>query len=193
MSRLEKKFVNSKRHGQSNIKILKQMLGRVSLEEVKRVLEVGCGVGTVASYLNIEYGKEVVGTDVDPEQIDLAMKHYQENHRLRFFEADTTRLPFEDAEFDLALSFMVLHHISEWKKALQEVNRVLRPDGFYLINDFVLSNLARNILKPIARNSGVFSLKELMNELKALNFELVFDKGPIWLPIGKYSGVFRKV
>ena len=77
----------------------------------------------VASHLSEQYQWDVTGIDLDPEQIEIAEGDHTEDQRLRFFEADTTELPFEDREFDMVLCFDVLHHIPDWDKALSEISR----------------------------------------------------------------------
>ena len=94
MSELEKKFVNSRRHAQRNLKLLGPLLDQIDLDYVTTVLEIGCGAGIVAATLKEKYNMNVTGTDVDLEQIEIAKKYHQENESLRFFEADATRLPF---------------------------------------------------------------------------------------------------
>ena len=74
-------------------------------------MEVGCGNGAVSNYVAVKYPLEVVGTDIDLDQIQLAQQHISNLKNLRFFEADATNLPFADSEFDLVLSFGVMHHI----------------------------------------------------------------------------------
>lgn len=89
----------------------------------------------LASYLAKRYKWNVTGIDLDPEQIERAKSDNVENEYLKFFVADVTNLPFENREFNMVLSFDVLHHIPNWDKALNEICRVLRPEGFYILND----------------------------------------------------------
>ncbi|MCK4583812.1 class I SAM-dependent methyltransferase, partial [candidate division WOR-3 bacterium] len=111
IGKLEKIFVNRRKEAEKSIKIAERLFRQIDLSNVKKVLEVGCGIGVVSSYLAKRYGWNVTGIDLDPEQIERAKKDNTENEYLRFFEADVTQLPFEDREFDMILSFDVLHHI----------------------------------------------------------------------------------
>ena len=143
ISRLEKIYVNSRKQAEKNLEIVERLFTQVDLGNVRRVLEVGCGIGAVASHLPEKYQWDVTGIDLDPEQIEIAKKDNVENEHLEFFEADVTELPFRDGEFDSVLSFDVLHHIPDWDKALPEIGRVLRPKGFYLLNDLALAKLLK--------------------------------------------------
>ncbi|MBK7975511.1 MAG: methyltransferase domain-containing protein [Deltaproteobacteria bacterium] len=49
--------------------------------------------------------------------------------------ADAERLPFEDARFDAAVEFGILHHVPGWRTALVELARVLKPGGHFWFED----------------------------------------------------------
>jgi ubiquinone/menaquinone biosynthesis C-methylase UbiE len=177
ISKFEKKFVNSKWQARRNIKIVEKLLGQIDLSDVKKVLEAGCGIGVLASYLAGKYKWEVTGIDLDSEQIERAKKDYTENEHLRFLEADTTELPFEDNEFDMVLSFDVLHHIPCWDKAVEEISRVLKQKGFYILEDLSTSN--SKILKRLFKNYfGVFTADSVRRDLKRNHFKILYEEIP---------------
>jgi len=100
----------------------------------EEVLEVGCGVGTDL----VEYarnGSIVSGVDLGEDQVNLTKLNF-ELRNLSYKEiqrADAENLPFENESFDLVFSFGVLHHTSNTQKAIDEVHRVLKPDGQAII------------------------------------------------------------
>ncbi len=192
MSQLEKKFVNSKKHAAENQRILEGMFVRIDLSGIREALEIGCGVGFLSAYLNEKYGMKVTGTDVDPEQIELARKHHEENEHLRFLEADATKLPFEDTEFDMVLSFKVLHHIGSWDRALEEIHRVLRPKGYYVFNDIACSNMTVKFLRPLVKYHGVYRAKDISRFLEGRNFEIVHKEKPKGMLFQHHSLLFKK-
>ena len=51
MLKFEKKFVNSKKHAQTNIKKIEQLFQNIDLSTIHNVLEIGCGAGMLANYL----------------------------------------------------------------------------------------------------------------------------------------------
>lgn len=95
----------------------------------KRVLEIGCGVGTDLSQF-AKHGAIVTGIDLTQAGIELAKKRF-EVLRLEgdLKVADAENLPFEDGYFDLVYSFGVLHHTPDTQKAINEAYRVLKPNG----------------------------------------------------------------
>jgi ubiquinone/menaquinone biosynthesis C-methylase UbiE len=119
-------------------KVYDELVTQADLSDGLRVLEIGCGTGNVTVRAKrAAPGADVVGTDPDP----LALARSQRKARgllgIRFERAYAQQLPFEDGEFDRALSSMMLHHLDEDVKAgaLAEVYRVLRPGGQFHIVD----------------------------------------------------------
>lgn len=93
----------------------------------KDVLEIGCGNGYGALLLNQMRPKSYLGLDVMEEQIALARKDYPQ---FEFLLKDAADLgPIADASRDVVVIFGVLHHIPAWRNVLDEIVRVLRPDG----------------------------------------------------------------
>ena len=174
ISRLEKIFVNNKKVAAKNIEIAERLFTQVDLSNVGMVLEVGCGIGVVASHLSEKYQWKVTGIDLDPEQIEIARNDNPENEHLKFLEADVKELPFEDGEFDAVLSFDVLHHIPDWDKALHEISRVSRPKGWYFLNDLTLPRFTARIYK----DCGVFAADDVINHLRENGFAVAYAEKP---------------
>ena len=179
MSELEKKFVNSIKQAKKNIEIAERLFEQTNLNNVRNVLEVGCGIGFLTSYLAKEYKWNVTGIDLDSEQVKRAKIDNKENDYLRFFEADATDLPFENNEFDVILSFDVLHHIPNWDKALNEISRVLRLNGIYILNDLALPRFTAKTFKDLLNNyMGVYSVDDIVNQLKRNNLDILYMERP---------------
>jgi len=177
IGKLEKLWVNSKWQSHKNIKIAEPLFDQVNMDNVKRVLEVGCGNGVLSSYLAEKYGWNVTGIDIDPEQIKIAKMDYEEKDNLMFIEADATELPHGNNEFDLVLSFDVLHHVPNWGKAVEEINRILKPESLYILSDLAYSGLRFQMLRNFLGNyMSVFTVDEFTNCLKSNNFDIIYEK-----------------
>ena len=93
----------------------------------KDVLEIGCGNGYGGYLLNQLGPKSYIGLDVMEEQIEIARRDFPQ---YKFIIQDATDLSqFADASKDVVIIFGVLHHIPEWPKTLDEITRVLKPNG----------------------------------------------------------------
>lgn len=192
MSKFEKKFVNSRKHAQTNIEKIEQLFRNIDISNIRNVLEVGCGAGMLASYLSEKYQMKVTGTDVDPEQIEVAKGFHKENAQLNFFAADATDLPFKNSQFDLVLSFMVMHHINNWRMAFEEINRVLKPGGIFIIKDLSYSQLTSKVLGLLSNNYGVYTFDDITFFLKEKDFDLVLLEAPGGILFKQFSLVLQK-
>jgi SAM-dependent methyltransferase len=95
-----------------------------------RVLDVGCGPGTITLGLAEAVAPgEVVGVDIVEDRLHLARAAAEERAlaNVRFEPGDIHRLPFGEGEFDAALAHGVLEHLPDPLAALGEMRRVLRP------------------------------------------------------------------
>jgi ubiquinone/menaquinone biosynthesis C-methylase UbiE len=97
-----------------------------------KVIDCGCGPGTITIGLaQLVAPGRVTGTDIGSSQIAIARENAssQEISNIEFIEANINQLPFADNSFDVAFSHAVLEHLHSPVKVLQELLRVLKPDG----------------------------------------------------------------
>ena len=146
------------------------VLKRLGLDlKDKDVLEIGCGNGYGARLIHQHSPHSYVGIDVMEEQVKKARLRYPQ---YQFLIQDATDLSqFGDASKDVVIIFGVLHHIPEWRKVIDEIARVLKPNGgtFFLeeprgtdvkLFDFFFrwghpdSDFGLNALEECLRSSG---------------------------------------
>jgi len=108
------------------LQVLNRYLGNGDRDR-RRILDVGCGTGTMLTYL-ASYGK-AQGVDIDEEAIGYCRERGLTDVRLGSAET----LPFEDGSFDLVTALDVVEHLDDDAAALREIHRVLRPGGKLLM------------------------------------------------------------
>ncbi len=97
----------------------------------KRVIDIGCGEGYGPALL-AESAVDVIGVDIAPEVVGHARNEYHAPN-LSFEVMDVNSLDVPDNSLDLAISLQVIEHLTDESGYLEEIARVLGPDGGALI------------------------------------------------------------
>jgi SAM-dependent methyltransferase len=120
-----------------SIQLYHHVAGAVDLTD-RDVLEVGCGRGGGASYImRYLHPRSVIGVDFCKGAIDFCTWHYDMDG-MEFVRGDAEKLRFDDASFDAVVNIESSHCYGHVDRFLQEVCRVLRPEGHFLYADFRL-------------------------------------------------------
>ena len=118
----------------------KALLEQAALRPGQRVLDVGCGTGTLATLIKQLYPDvEVVGLDPDPKALARARrKAARAGVSIQFDQGFGDELPYPEAWFDRVLSSFMFHHLppDEKGKTVRAVRRVLKPGGEFYMLDF---------------------------------------------------------
>lgn len=116
------------------------LLDDAGIASARRVLDIGCGTGTLAVSIARTHPRvEVVGLDPDSRALArAARKAGRAVVSVRFDQGFSGALPYPDATFDRVLSSFMFHHLPADEKArtLVEVRRVLAPGGSFHMLDF---------------------------------------------------------
>jgi O-antigen biosynthesis protein len=99
----------------------------------KRVLDIACGEGYGSAML-ARYAAEVTGIDISAEAVAHAANEYGDSSNLRFLEGSAALIPLPDASVDAVVSFETIEHLMEQDAMLDEIRRVLGPEGFLVIS-----------------------------------------------------------
>ncbi|QEH36673.1 Demethylmenaquinone methyltransferase [Aquisphaera giovannonii] len=109
----------------------------VAADRPFRVLDVGCGTGLFASRIRAAMPEaEVVGIDLVPEMLAKGRRRWEFlADNVIPVRGDSERLPFASGTFDFVTCANSFHHYPNQERAVQEMQRVLRPGGRLLIID----------------------------------------------------------
>lgn len=117
-----------------------ELVKQASIQPNHRVLDLGCGTGTLVVLLKRKYPTaQIVGLDPDPKALHRANKKVRRaGVSVQLDEGFSDELPYDEGTFDRVLSSFMLHHLEEpeREKTLREVLRVLKPGGSFHLLDF---------------------------------------------------------
>lgn len=98
------------------------------------ILDLGAGTGVVAKYIlkRCEEGCRIVALDICKDMLDQINET-----KIETICSGVEELPFEDGSFDVVVSRQCLHYVEEVEKVLTEVQRILKPNGVFILAQIV--------------------------------------------------------
>lgn len=164
-----------------------------------KILEYGCGYGRILNELLLNGFNNVTGIDTSEKMIERSQIQYP-NLNVKLIKSD--EIPFEDNTFDVVTLLQVLvcaYDDIEQKYIINQIKKVLKPNGIIYISDFLLNTDEKNLLRyekylDKYKRYGIFELddglivrhqdanwiKELTSDFK----EIVFEK-TTWITMNR--------
>ena len=152
-----------------------------------KVLDVGSGSGTLAIAFARRFpGVEVTGIDLSDITLEMAgdnVRNSDVSSRVSLEKGDAEDMPFEDGTFNLVISSSTLHLLNNPLRMFDEIQRVLKPEGRFFINDYRRSWLGA--FSPHIRACySPEEIKDILTKSKLHNW--MVKGGLFWLNI--FSG-----
>jgi SAM-dependent methyltransferase len=108
-----------------------------------RVLEVGCGRGSLSAYF-ADAGWDCTLLDLSPAVLEVAENAFSANGlKAKFDVGDCLSLPYDDDSFDLAFSIGLLEHFEDIDRVIAEQYRILAPGGKFI--GYVVPHIPENV------------------------------------------------
>ncbi|VVB80276.1 Ubiquinone/menaquinone biosynthesis C-methyltransferase UbiE [uncultured archaeon] len=167
-----------------------------TLSKGSSILDVGCGVGQVANFLQTN-GYAVTGIDISP----LFIKEGRKLGKAKLLEMDSTKLKFKDESFASVISAESLEHMPNPKKVLEEMDRVLKKKGLLVLrfpnkqskfNNFITlltkkpyfqivqPNLDKNVFGEDEDLCYLASTSDVIVFLRKRGYKIVYTKPFFW-------------
>lgn len=157
------------------------------------VIDLGSGAGNDCFIARAEAGAtgKVIGIDFTKAMIDKARRNAEKlgYNNVEFREGDIENMPVNDNVADVIVSNCVLNLVPNKRNVIQDIFRVLKPNGHFSISDIVLEGELPEGLKSAAEMyagcvSGAIQKSEYLQLIKEAGFEniTVQKEKPIFLP-----------
>ncbi|MCZ7862744.1 class I SAM-dependent methyltransferase [Agrobacterium salinitolerans] len=117
------------------------------------LIDLGCGTGYYLGQLAQRFSRSV-GVDISEGMLGVAVAGYP---NVEFLKSDLTDLPFDGGSFDVVLSCRTMTHLSDPRKAIGEIARLLRPGGIAIITNIDHGTRFGNTRLPVADDGVVFT------------------------------------
>ena len=153
---------------------------RLSVKKGQRVLDIGCGNGNFLEYLAAK-GAETYGCDLAPSSLGLAPG-------IRFFQGTLEESHYPSNFFDCVVVWHLLEHVDDPRRTLEEINRILKDDGRFLLSVPNLKGLEPRIFKQasllldVPRHLYHFSPEPLEKLLRQTGFRVERKKEDLFMP-----------
>ncbi len=162
----------------------------VALNSGDKILDMGCGTGTILYRLNSLCNIEGYGIDIAPKMIEQAKRKCPQ---MNIQYGDCSKTPFQSGMFDSLIACMAFHHFYDQEAFAKEAGRILKTGGKLYLADPCFPNLIRKLINTVVKWTnliGRFSTEqEIILIFKPYGFEikekrkdsmfqiLIFEKG----------------
>jgi len=161
---------------------MKYLLGLMQWKKGGKILDIGCQEGELCYQLS-QMGYEPYGVEIVEDLINAAKSKYP---HIKFKSADCEKnIPFDDKFFDIVWAGDVIEHIRFTDTFINEVNRVLKPGGVFVLTTPV-HNRVKNIIislcnfeshfNPEFPHLRFYTVKSLKSVLERRGFKMLSVK-----------------
>jgi ubiquinone/menaquinone biosynthesis C-methylase UbiE len=155
----------------------------------KRVLDLGCGDGTY-SIAAFQRDAHVTGVDISNAMLESARRRAAAcGASVDWCQASAESIPYDPGTFDFVLAVTILCFIKNPLQAVQEVSRVMRPGGSFVIGElgrysaWALSRRVRGWLgSSMWRDTHFWTLGELQRLLQQAGFRVTASRACVYYP-----------
>jgi ubiquinone/menaquinone biosynthesis C-methylase UbiE len=144
-----------------------------------RILDFGCGTGTLFSDLNFIEEIEYFGIDPNEQYIDHCHKNFSSNRNAHFFVGSLEIIDSISEHFDTIVLSAVLHHLSvdAWPKIIEKLFLKLSPGGRIVLLDIVKhpnQHLISKFLVSADRGVSVLHINDYLKKISG-NYSVNYD------------------
>ncbi len=141
-------------------KSIKHAVQLANIQKTSKVLDLGCGTGKLSILLTENpFIEQIIGMDISQNMIRQAkykQKYFRLGDKVNFMVGNSNNLNFDNGYFDYVFCLNSFHHYPSQSKVLEEVFRVMKSGGRFILLDPFRDN--------ILRKTWAVALKKIFNE-----------------------------
>lgn len=143
--------------GKGSKKFYIDLIKELNIKDGDSVLDVGCGTGSILSYIGNRNTITGFGLDISENMLAIAQ---EKNPNCSFIIGNSAILPFADQSMDVVIACMAYHHFPNQRQFREEAWRVLKPGGSLYISDPRFPGIIRGILNTFFQDAGFHTTKK---------------------------------
>ncbi len=125
----------------------KELIDLINIQPLDKIIDVGSGTGDLIALIDKKrLNNSIYSIDLNLEMLKFGKKKFF-NKKIKFIKANAEKLPFKDNTFDKYIISFCLRNVTNYKEALKESLRVIKPGGVFYCMEFSSPEL--NVLKLI--------------------------------------------
>ena len=125
----------------------KELIDLINIQPLDKIKDVGSGTGDLIALIDKKrLNNSIYSIDLNLEMLKFGKKKFF-NKKIKFIKANAEKLPFKDNTFDKYIISFCLRNVTNYKEALKESLRVIKPGGVFYCMEFSSPEL--NVLKLI--------------------------------------------
>lgn len=167
----------------------KTILSFLELKKGEKICDIACGSGQ-QSIKMAKQGCAVYGIDLNARAIETA-KSIAKGYDCDFQVGNAEKIPYDSNMFDKVVSVCSLEHFANDEKAIEEMNRVLKPGGILVltVDSFTYNGIEKHLQEKHRTDCSVvnyYSVSQLTQKLEKYGFEVLKSKYFINSPISSF-------
>ena len=126
---------------------------QLSLKENQRVLELGCGMGELWDnhIQQLPAGTSLILSDFSEGMVEAVRSRFSTYSGVSYEQINIEEIPYEAESFDIVIANMMLYHVPDLSKGLEEVRRVLKKEGIFYCATFGEKGIQRYLTKTLSQ------------------------------------------
>ena len=181
-SKLDIRIMIHKKYSSNKMGFGNWISSNYNIKSNMNVLELGCGTGDMwKENLKILNSAKLILTDFSEAMVEKAKETLNENENISYNVVNIEDIPYSNNAFDRVIANMMLYHVPNISKALSEVTRVLKDDGYFYCATYgentILSTIAKLLDVETPKDNPIFTLqnghdilKPYFQEIKRLDY-----------------------